>query len=421
VRVSTKEKRGILTGVFPAEIALGIGNSVSKKKTLVLMSASIAISIILFLGFQVFVSFMYASMKVNKPYTADISLTSESSLSYNLYTELSEMDGINRIYGRMFGYVEAAFDASRLTDAYQQVVGDVKISADGLFEAPEQSWLISYDKNQLKWAKIDLLGGTLSEEKLNEKNGIIAVVQNIRQGVSMETASLKLGDQIRIQTIQGPRDYTVMGILRSVPFSDNRLNLATFITTEKLYTEITGDTTLDVIDIQLKKANQEQTVSELKSKIEDHVNFFDSRQKNEEATQAFLTMAVFMYGFVIVIAFISILNIINTMHTSVSAKTRYLGVMRAIGMSGKQLNKMIVTEAGTYALAGSIAGIILGVLLQRFLVTTLLSGVHMKWEFPLEQVMIIFVIALVVTLLSVMAPLKKLKSKGISENIGSLQ
>lgn len=421
VKASGIKKKESLSGRLRVETALGIRNAVSKKKTLVLMSASIAISVILFLGFQVFVNFIYSSMKTLKPYTADISILSESGLNYNLYTELSGLDGVKRVYGRMFGYVDATFDASRLTDLYKQGVGNISVSSDGTIIAPEKSWLISYDMNQLKWAKTDLVGGTFSEEKLNKNNGVIAVVLNNRNGISMETASLQLEDQITMQTVSGPREYTVMAILRSVPFADSSLNLTTFITTEKLYTEITGDSTLDVIDIQLKGKNQAQTVSEIKNLMGSDGTFSDSRQKNAQSTQAFLTMAVFMYGFVLVIALISIINIINTMHTSVSAKTKYIGVMRAVGMSDKQLHKMIVSEAGTYGIAGCIAGVVLGAALQSFLVTTLLHGTHMTWKFPTLQVIIIFILILIVILFSVIGPLKKIKSQGISETIGALQ
>lgn len=422
-RLSGKKRKrtGKLAGPFRAETALGVRNAVSRKKTLVLMSASIAISVILFLGFQVFINFMYSSMKTLKPYTADLSILSENGLDDDLNTELSGLNGVKRVYGRMFGYVDATFDASRLTDIYKQAVGDISINSDGTFTAPEKSWLISYDKNQLKWAKTDLISGTLSEDRMNENNGVIAVAMNIRNGVSMETAGLQLGDRITLQTVSGPRELTVTAILRSVPFADDNLNLATFITTQKLYTEITGDSTLDVIDIQLKSGNQEHTVSTIKSMAGADATFSDSRQKNAQATQAFLTMAVFMYGFVFVIALISILNIINTMQTSVSAKTKYIGVMRAVGMSGRQLRKMIVSEAGTYGIAGCVTGIILGAALQRFLITELLSGAHMTWKFPTAQVIIIFILILIVILFSVIGPLKKIKARGVAETIGSLQ
>lgn len=222
-------------------------------------------------------------------------------------------------------------------------------------------------------------------------------------------------DGIRAKGIHGH------GPLRSVPFADSNLNLTTFITTEKLYTEITGDSTLDVIDIQLKGKNQAQTVSKIKNLAGADATFSDSRQKNAETTQAFLTMAVFMYGFVLVIALISILNIINTMQTSVSAKTKYIGVMRAVGMSDKQLHKMIISEAGTYGITGCIAGVLLGAALQWFLIKKFLPGAHMTWQFPTLQVVLIFILVLMVILLSVVGPLKKIQSKGISDTIGSLQ
>jgi len=237
----------------------------------------------------------------------------------------------------------------------------------------------------------------------------------------METASLKSGDKVTVQTVSGSKKYTVMAVLRKVPFADSKANLAAFITTEKLYTEITGDKTLDVIDVQLKKNNQEQTVSQIRNMAGANITFSDSRQKNAEVTQAFLTMAVFMYGFVLVIVLISILNIINTMQTSVSSKTKYIGVMRAIGMSNKQLYRMIISEAGTYGLTGYFAGVLLGTALQRFLITAFLPGAHMTWKFPAEQVIIILFVILAVTFVSVISPLRKIQSRGIAETIGALQ
>lgn len=420
IKISRSKKRGLLTKVFRVEIAMGINNAVMKKKTLFLMSCSIAISIILFLGFQVFVDFMHAGMKTTKPYTPDISLTSEYGISGNLYKKLSDIDGVKKAYGRRFAYVEAAFDAARLTEAYKKQVGNIEVKDNGLFVPPENSWLISYDRNQLNWAKRDLIDGTLDEDKLNARNGIIAVMTNVRKGVTINTVNLQLGDKVYIKTPAGTRELTVMGRLRSVPFNDSKLNLATFIATEKLFTELAGESPYQIIDIQLKKRNQEQTVKEIKGMLDSSITLHDARQKNAELDQAFLTMAVFVYGFVAVIALISILNIINTMNTSVASKTRYLGVMRAVGMSGAQMDKMVLAEAATYSLTGCLAGCVLGVMLQRALIADLLSSFRIVWRFPLAQIILIWILTLLVTALSVISPLKRIKARGISEVIGSL-
>ncbi len=420
LKVPKTKKQGILTRLFPVETAMGIGNAMIKKKTLVLMATSIALSIIMFLGFNVLIGFMYKSLKTTKPYTPDISLVSEAGLRPELYSQLDSLDGARNVYGRMFGYVDATFDASRLTELYRQETGGVEVTENGLFDPPEKSWLISYDENQLKWARTDLLEGDLSEEGLNEHNGIIAVLQNIRKGVSSITADLQLGDKVYVETEAGTREYTVMAILRNVPFSDSNLNLATFITTEKQFVEITGQETYKAIDIQLEKKNQETTIAEIKQMIGTGITYLDSRQKNSETDQTFVTMAVFVYGFVVVIALISILNIISTMNTSVVARTKYLGVLRAVGMSGRQLDKMIAAEAATYGITGCVAGCILGVLLQKALISNVLTAIRIAWKFPLMQVLGVLIVVLLVTGLSIINPLKRIKEKGISEVIGSL-
>lgn len=422
MKIPKKKKRGLLAKMFHAEIAMGVNNAVVKKKTLFLMSCSIAISIVMFLGFQVLVDFMHSALKTSKPYTPDIVLAADrgQGLSNALYEELSALDGVKKVYGRRLGYVNATFDASRLTGAYRKIIGEIPETDDGRFIPPEKSWLISYDKNQLEWAKTDLVKGELSMGKLNGQNGVIAVALPLRKGVGIETASLQLGDKVYIQSPGGAKEMTVMAILRTVPFSDSGLSLTTFITTEKLFTELTGDSAYKVIDIQLDRLGQEQTVSGIKGMLDESVSLYDQRQKNDEIDGYFLTMAVFIYGFVIVIALISVLNIANTMNTSIVSRTKYLGVMRAVGMSGVQLDRMALAEAVTYSLTGGIAGCILGIAMQKMLIINFLPRLISIWKFPYMQIALIIVLIMLVTVMSVTGPLKRIKAQGISEVIGSL-
>lgn len=415
-----RKKRGLLTKAFRIEIAMGINNAIERKRTLILMSSSIAVSIAIFLGFQVFVDFLHTSLKTTKPYTPDITLASDQGIDGELHRRLSELDGVDKVYGRMFGYVDATFDATRLTDSYQESVGGVATRADGMFDPPEKSWLISYDQDQLTWAKADLIDGELSEQELNEQNGVIAVAVHLRDNVTTETASLQVGDKVYITTPGGTREMTVKGVLRSLPFSSSKLTMTAFITTEKLFTELTGESSYRVIDLQLQGTGQERTVGEIKSMLNSSIALYDARQKNAEIDQAFFTMAVFIYGFVALIGLISVLNIVNTMNTSVASKTRYLGVLRAVGMSDAQLDTMVFVEAATHSLIGGIAGCVLGVALQQALVANLLSQFHITWKFPAAQIGLILVLVMVVTTVSVIGPLKRIKARSTLEVIGSL-
>lgn len=419
-KVKKTKKKGLLTRLLPVETAMGIEGAVMKKKTLALMSASIALSIILFLGFQVFISFMYTNLKTTKPYTPDLTLTSEAGLGSDLYARLKTAPGVKRAYGRMFRHVNAAFDASRLTDLYKQAVGGVKQTNDGLFVAPERSWLISYDANQLKWAKSDLLEGSLSEEAMNEQNGVIAVLYNTRKGVSMQSADLRIGDKVYVETPSGKAVLTVTAVLRSVPFADSNLNLTTLITTEQLFTKLTGQSAYQVIDLQLTRGSQEETIAQIRTLMGPGTELRDSRQQNSEINQTFVTMAVFVYGFVAVIALISILNIVSTMNTSILSKTKYLGVLRAVGMSGRQQLKMVAAEAGTYCVTGAVAGCILGALLQKALIENYFTAMRVTWQVPLAEIFCVLIAAALVTGLSILGPMKKIRSTGIPDVIGSL-
>ncbi len=288
IKISKAQKKGLLTQILPVEFALGINNAVMRKKTLILMACSIGLSIVMFLGFNVFVNFMHTSMKTTKPYTPDITLTTEKGLSGEYQNRLSGIEGISKVYGRMFSHVEAAFDASRLTQYYLEKEGSIQTTNDGLLIPTDKSWLISYDQNQLQWAKTDLIEGEISEEKLNNQNGIIAVISTMQNNITSQNTNLKIGDEIYINTVSGERKFTVQGILRTVPFSDSEKNLTNFITTEKIFTELTGKTTYDALDIQLQKNNQEQTLSAIKGLLDPSIKLLDSRQKNSDMNKHIL-------------------------------------------------------------------------------------------------------------------------------------
>ena len=85
-------------------------------------------------------------------------------------------------------------------------------------------------------------------------------------------------------------------------------------------------------------------------------------------------MALFIYGFLAVIALITVFNIINSIAMSVSARTRQYGALRAIGMSSRQLVLMVTAEAASYAVCGSITGCAVGLPLHKYLYETMVTA-----------------------------------------------
>lgn len=80
---------------------LGINHAVSKKKNLILMIASFALSIILFLSFSVFIDFVNYLMPQSVA-TSDIDITSNdgNTIPNDLLITIQEMNGVKEVYGR---------------------------------------------------------------------------------------------------------------------------------------------------------------------------------------------------------------------------------------------------------------------------------------------------------------------------------
>ncbi len=419
IKLSKRKKYGFMTRVISIEIAMGISNAVKKKKTLILMSCSIAFSILVFLSFNVLINPKNLGMQEIKEFTRDISLVSHKGIPENIINKLSEAEGVKRSYGRSTDFVKAVFKVDLLTDSYKKEKGNIKPDKDGEILEPEASLLLSHDKSQLDWLKKYLKSGQCDEKDLNASNGLVFVEKSQRKKSMMLTARFKPGDEVKINTVSGIKSFKVLGVINSSLFNsymhDNPV-MATFITTEALFNEISGKKDYTVLDIQVD--GDKEAVDRIKSiTAGTDISLHDLRQLNQKAKNSFMTAAVFLYGFIGVIALISILNIINTMNTSITARTRYLGVMRAIGMSGGQLTRMVITEAEIYSIAGCIAGCTFGILLQRAMVNIIIS----EWKFPVIQVCLIFVVCIVMAGLSVIAPIKRIKRNNITESIGFLQ
>ncbi|MDD3889787.1 MAG: FtsX-like permease family protein [Syntrophomonadaceae bacterium] len=367
------------------EIAMGIHNALASKKNILLMTGSFAISIILFLCFSVMVNFTYQAVKPLRPYTPDISVISGDntiSLDTNLFEKIKNNPEVKHAYGRMFAYGVPVASAQ----------GDGTIN------------LISYEKNQFGWAKKQLVNGDINEVE-NETDSVLIV--------HADDLHWKVGDTITLKLSSGEKNVKIAGILSVSPF-DREPGAQTVICSEKTFAGLTGKQGYTIIDIQLVKGASEVAVSHMRSLITPQMQFSDQRQGNAEAKAAFYSFAIFIYGFLVIIASITVFNIINSMNTSVSGRMNQYGVMRAVGMSGKQLYRMVTAEAVTYAFCGCLAGCIFGLPLHRFLFNAVITSKWgLNWSPPISALAVIVGIALIATFLSVIGPAKKISKMDI--------
>lgn len=371
---------------FKIPVSIGIHHAVSSKKNLFLMFGSYAFSIILFLAFTTAVDFMNHSITPLQPYTPDLSIYSPDNrpaVSEDIVKKAEENSAVEKSYGR---YYADSVTLKKGTDT-------------------RSVHLISYEENQFNWAEDAIIEGNIQ----NAENS---------SGVLIDYPAsqyLAVGDEITLSTDYGSASVPVTGILSHTPFNSNT---GVIICSEKLFQQIAGKQEYAVLDIQLKNTASEIEVEELRTLAEGTLSFSDRRADNQEVRGTFFAFALFIYGFLFIIALIAVFNIINSIGMSVSSRMSLFGTMRAVGMTTEQLTTMIISEGAVYIAGGIFFGLLIGLPVNYILYQSLITS-HWgdPWNIPWNSLAVIVLLTLGSLLPAVAEPVKRIREMSVVDTI----
>lgn len=394
-------RHGAKLCLFRVETALGIHHAVSAKKNLILMTGSFALSIMMFLSFSVLVDFVgYLMPQYSDASDIDISDSGGAdTVDSGLLDTLSGMEGVKRVYGRRTSF---------------QVPVEISGAAEG-FGAAESSGaadLISYDDFGLDCLKKDnmLKKGSDISKVYGDSGYVLAT--------SDADSLLRIGDKVKI----GAEELEIAGLLKYDPFSSDGLTHGevTLIMSGETFIRLTGITGYSLISIQTTGNVTEEDVEAIRAAAGEDCVFSDRRDQNTSGT--YRAFAACVYGFLFVITLVTVLNIVNGISMSVSARTKQYGAMRAVGMDGRQITKMIAAEAFTYALSGCAAGCAAGLFISKWLFDVLIAAhfAYAVWELPVNSLLVTLLAVILAAVLAVWAPTGRIRKLSVTETIGEL-
>lgn len=387
-------RHAVNTRLGRIETLLGINHAVSGKKNLILMTGSFALSIILFLSFSVFVDLANCLMPQSVS-ASDIDIASNdgNTISHDLLVTIQGMDGVKEVYGR-----RSALDlpASLGDDASLSDIVD----------------LISYDDFDLQGLKKD--GNLKKGSDLSKVYGNSSFVL----ATSDTDSTWNIGDTIHIQG----ETLTIAGLLKNDPFSDDGLTNGkiTLISSSDTFVRLTGEENYALIMVQTTSGATDEDVQAIQTAVGETFDFQDMRDGHTSGTYRAFVFCV--YAFLSIIALVTVLNIVNSISMSVSARMKQYGAMRAVGMEKKQVTKMIAAEAATYAALGCAVGCIIGLPLSKLLYDSLIVRhfPYAVWNFPIGSLVIILLFVSLAAVAAIHAPAKRIRSMPITEAINEL-
>ena len=389
---STPVRRAANTVFLRVDTALGIHHAKANRKNFLLVTASFALSIILFLSFSTTVDFMKHAINVLHPWTPDLSVISPDNactLDPDLLAELSKHPSVKRAYGRMFAY-------------------DLPVTVNG---DTTSAMLVSYDEIQFKWGKKYLIDGSVSDARDNPGTGLIVATPQYNFA-----SEIKNGDVVTLTTENGSQNINIVGTVSECPF--NTENGEIILCSEDTFRQLTGISNYTIIDIQLKHDATDADVDELRTIADTDCTFSDQRADNQNVLGAGYAFHLFIYGFLFLIALVTICNIVNCVAMSVEARKKQYGSLRAIGLSVRQLTRMVIAETLTYAVSGGLFGIAIGLALNKKLFTMLVTTRwHEVWSFPALELCIILCVMVLSVFLALKYPLKSLRQMSIIDTI----
>lgn len=115
-----------------------------------------------------------------------------------------------------------------------------------------------------------------------------------------------------------------------------------------------------------------------------------------------------VYGMLLLAVIIALIGIVNTLGLSILERTRELGLLRAIGMTRKQLRTAVRTEALLIALTGTIIGLVLGTAIGAALIKSIPADQGLTgFAIPVTRLVIVLITGVIVGLIAAILPARR--------------
>ena len=260
------------------------------------------------------------------------------------------------------------------------------------------------------------------------KDGAILVDNNINTVENGKKAQGSMYNWKKGDTIQGKinnKDYSIKIMNKTeetVKGINNLYNTeATLIVSDEWLEKNIGDyetismyaktKDADKLDEEIEQYKQEKNIEDSEIRI------FNIQESVRAQNAVVLVISIFLYGFIGVITLIGITNIFNTITTNMNLRKKEFAMLKSIGMTKKEFNRMIRLESIFYGVKSLIIGIPIGILLSYGMYNVFKDNMQMNYNLPLKAIIISIIFVSIIIGIIMKYSMSKINKQNIIETI----
>lgn len=168
--------------------------------------------------------------------------------------------------------------------------------------------------------------------------------------------------------------------------------------------------------IAIKSKDVNQLEDDLKS-INSNMNLFNLEEAVNQEKSMILVIKIFLYGFIAVITLIGVTNIFNTITANMELRQKEFAMLKSIGMTNREFNRMINLETIFYGTKAWVYGTILGLLGTVAMYKAFSVKIDKGIYIPIDSILISAIFVFLFVFIIMKYSIKKINKQNTIETI----
>lgn len=379
---------------------------------------SIVVSVFVFIALSGFMGLAFQQVD-NELKVSDFNISLNAKISdkddYNKFVETVKLDNIENY--ALLRYSEMSFIGTHYSKEYLDFLNIQQNEQD-------EEYITVYAIGEQQYKKyIKSLG--LNYDDIKDKAILLDKEYQVKADESNKTSKkyirmfdFNVGDIIDSTITSTNKNVKIeVGYLTEIkPFGLKNMSSRYIVVSDEMFDNIAESKGLDIL-YKSNNANKLQDDIDNYLKGEDYYSINNIAENVKKSNNVFTLIGIFLYGFIIVISLIGITNIFNTITTNMELRKQEFAMLKSVGMTTKEFNRMIRLESLFMGIKSLFFGIPIGIVLSYLIYHFLSEESGIPYKPPVVAIIISIVVVFILISLIMKYSMNKINKQNTIETI----